>query len=158
MKHIITAILLCICVSAPAFADDNIANCEVVVQMPIDPDAAGETGEADGTAQIATFLPAGDFIFSVFGSKPHMAEIDGKPIRAVMCTRSSVVPSEFDLKMIRTGIPLYLSSDFDSTDSAFLSINKTEDGYTYSYAGPDLSVDDLDLLELRMKALNDAED
>jgi len=150
LKHIITAILLCICVSAPAFADDNIANCEVVVQMPIDPDAAGETGEADGTAQIATFLPAGD--------KPHMAEIDGKPIRAVMCTRSSVVPSEFDLKMIRTGIPLYLSSDFDSTDSAFLSINKVEDGYTYSYAGPDLSVDDLDLLELRMKALNDAED
>ena len=143
------------CVSAPALADDNIANCEIVVLQAIDPEAADELAQTD---PVATFLPAGDFIFSVFGTKPHMTEIDGQPIRAVMCTRTSVVPSEFDLKMIRTGIPLYLSSDFDSNDSALLSVSKTEDSYTYSYAGPELSAGDTDLLELRMKALNNAED
>jgi hypothetical protein len=87
-----------------------------------------------------------------------MTEVEGKPIRAVMCTRTSVVPSEFDLELIRTGIPFYLSPDFDSQDSAFLGVRKTEDGYAYSYAGPDLSEDDTNLLELRIKALNNAED
>lgn len=140
------------CVSAPAIADDNIANCEIVVLQAIDPEAEKEA------AQTAIFLPAGDFIFSVFGTKPHMDEVDGKPIRAVMCTRTSVVPSEFDLKMIRTGIPFYLSPDFDSKDSAFLGVSKSGDVYTHSYAGPELSAGDTDLLKLRMKALNDAED
>lgn len=152
MKHIIPALLLFMCVSAPALADDNIANCELVVLQVIDPESE------DQTDPVATFLPAGGFIFSVFGAKPHMDAVDGKPIRAVMCTRASVVPSEFDLKMIRTGIPFYLSPDFDSKDSAFLSVGKTEDGYTYSYAGPDLSAEDAYLLKLRMKALNDVED
>lgn len=160
MKYIIPTLVLSMCVSVPVFADDNIANCEVVVQIPLDPNFADKdaANKAEEAAQIATFLPAGDFIFSVFGSKPHMTEIEGKPIRAVMCTRTSVVPSEFDLKIIRTGIPFYLSPDFDSTDSAFLGVNKTEDGYAYSYAGPDLSVGDTYLIKLRMKALNNVED
>lgn len=151
MKYRVPFLLLCLCVSAPVFADDNIANCEILVQAPID------TAVAD-KAQTATFLPAGDFIFSVFGSGPHMTEIKGKPIRAVLCTRTSVVPSEFDLRIIRTDIPFYLSPDFDSKDSAFLGVDKTEDGYIYTYAGPDLSVGDVYLLDLRMKALNNVED
>ena len=151
MKRLLKALLLASMISFPAWAEDNIANCELVVQQPIDPDAT------ENAAQIATFLPAGSFIFSVFGAKPHMTEVDGKPIRAVMCIRKSVVPSEFDLKMIRTGIPLYLSPDFDSKDSAFLGVSKTEDEYAYSYDGPELSVSDLYLLKIRMKALNNAE-
>jgi hypothetical protein len=152
LKYAIPFVLLAGLVSIPALADDNIANCEIVVQQSVESDAA------EDSAQIATFMPAGDFIFSVFGAKPHMTEVDGKPIRAVMCKRSSLVPSEFDLKMIRTGIPLYLSQDFDAKDSALMSISKTDKGYAYDYAGPDMSADALELLKLRMKALNDAKD
>ena len=152
MRYLISALLLASVISIPAQADDNIANCEIVVQQSVEADAA------ENSAQIATFMPAGDFIFSVFGAKPHMTEVDGKPIRAVMCKRGSVVPSEFDLKMIRTGIPLYLSQDFDAKDSALMSISKSDKGYAYDYAGPDMSADDLELLKLRMKVLNDAKD
>lgn len=152
MKHLIPALLLASMITIPAQADDNIANCEIVVQQSVEADAA------ENSAQIATFMPAGDFIFSVFGAKPHLTEVDGKPIRAVMCTRGSLVPSEFDLKMIRTGIPLYLSQDFDAQDSALMSISKTDKGYDYDYSGPDMSADNLALLKLRMKALNNAKD
>lgn len=152
MKYVIPTLLIGACLGTPALASDNIAYCEIVVQQALDPDAGKKA------AQIATFMPAGDFIFSVFGTKPHMTEIDGKPIRAVMCTRDSVVPSEFDLKMIRTGIPLYLSQDFDANDSALMGISKTDKGYAYDYAGPDLSDDDLAVLKLRMKALNNVDD
>lgn len=160
---ILASVFISFIISTSAFADDNIANCEIVVQQPIDENPAGEDGDNKG-AQIATFLPAGDFIFSVFDADPdkHLTEVDGKPIRAVMCTRNSVVPSEFDFKMIRTGIPLYLSPDFDAPKSPFLGIsktgNKTGDKYVYDYVGPDLSKDDLELLELRMKVLNNAKD
>ncbi len=152
MKYVIPTLLLAGLISLPAQADDNIANCEIVVQQSV------EEGATENSAQIATFMPAGDFIFSVFGAKSHLTEVDGKPIRAVMCARGSVVPSEFDLKMIRTGIPLYLSQDFDAKDSALMSISKTGKGYVYDYSGPDMSADDLELLKLRMKALNDVED
>ncbi len=152
MKYVFPVLILGAMIGAPAQADDNIANCEIVVQQSVEADAA------EKSAQIATFMPAGDFIFSVFGAKAHMTEVDGKPIRAVMCTRRSVIPSEFDLKIIRTGIPLYLSQDFDAKDSALLGISKSKTGYVYDYAGPDLSADDLELLNLRMKALNNAQD
>jgi len=152
MKYLIPALLLASSVSTHVWAGDNIANCEIVVQESVEASASEES------AQIATFMPAGDFIFSVFGAKPHITEVDGKPIRAVMCTRGSVVPSEFDLKMIRTGIPLYLSQDFDAKDSALMSISKTDKGFNYNYSGSDLSADDLGLLKLRMKELNNAKD
>lgn len=152
MKYLIPTLLLASMAGVSAHADDNIANCEIVVQRSIEADAA------DKSAQIATFMPAGDFIFSVFGAQHHMSEVDGKPIRAVMCKRASVIPSEFDLKIIRTGIPFYLSPDFDAKDSPFLGVSKTDNGYVYDYVGPDLTEDDLALLKIRMKALNKNED
>ena len=150
-KFLLSALLLNVFMSTHASADDNIANCEIVVQQPINADAE------KNSAQIATFLPAGNFIFSVFNANSeHLTEIDGKPIRAVMCTRNSVVPSEFDLKVIRTGIPLYLSPNFDAKESPFLGISKLDGKYVYDYIGSDLSKDELELLTIRMKALNDA--
>jgi len=116
MKRIIYLLALTAFTSAPAQADDNIAACEVVVQQPIAPDSDGVNYPS-----IATFIPAAGFIFSVFDAEPgHMTSIKDKPIKALMCTRSNVVPTEFDLKLIRTDIPLYLSQNFDSPDSALL--------------------------------------
>jgi len=151
---ILSSLLPIILLSAPALADDNIANCEIVVQQAIEADAE----HVENSAQIATFLPAADFIFSVFDAEEgHMVEIDGKPIRAVMCVRSSVIPTEFDFKIIRTEIPFYLSPDFDAKNSGLLAVTKTKDGYAYDYVGPDLSDDDMGLLQLRMKLLNKKE-
>lgn len=141
------------CIYAPVAADEQIDNCEIVVQVQTKTEQ-GSDDSVEETVQSARFLPADAFIFSVFGAKPHLTEIDGQPIRAVLCTRTSLVPSEFDLKMIRTGIPFYLSFEFDRKDSPYLGINKTDKGYSYNYAGPNLSASDAYLLKLRMKALN----
>jgi len=139
-------------------ADDNIANCEIVVQQAIEADPEQEGKQIEGIAQIATFIPAADFIFSVFDAEEgHMTEIDDKPIRAVMCVRSSVIPTEFDFKIIRTDVPFYLSPDFDATNSGLLAVSKAKDGYVYDYVGPDLPDDDIALLKLRMKRLNKKE-
>ena len=144
--------------SAPALADDNIAACEIVFMRPIiDPsqNPMDEPMPAD-TPMVAQFLPAGEFIFSVFDETTAvLTEIDGQKIQAVMCTRSSVMPTEFDLKMIRTGIPLHLSQNFDSPDSSLLSIRKQDGVYTHTYNGPELSAEDLEVLKLRLEKLNE---
>ena len=188
MKYLISSLLLAALVNFPAYADENIANCEIVVQQAVEmvdvgapkvneteseTEAKTEIAKDDENrnpeqqiskvdsagAQIATFLPAADFIFSVFDAKEgHISEIDGQPIRAIMCTRSSVIPTEFDLKIIRTRIPFYLSPDFDAKDSALMAINSTNQGYIYDYIGPGLSKDETELLKLRMALFNQQED
>jgi len=177
LKFLLPLMLPVLLFVTPALADDNIANCEIVVQQAIEVDIVQE-GEGNDTnakegakedtdakkgikesAQIATFLPAADFIFSVFDAEEgHITEIDDKPIRAVMCVRPSVIPTEFDFKIIRTGIPFYLSPNFDANDSALLAINAIDSGFVYNYVGPDLSKDDTELLNLRMKLLNEQEE
>jgi len=138
--------------NAPVFADDNIANCEVVVEKIGNPN---DVVEGELAVMDFDFLPADDFIYSVF--KPDsdpIKQIDGNVIRGLMCTRSNVVPTEFDLKLIKTGVPLYLSQNFDSTDSSLMSISGHEGKYTYMYDGPDLPKDEQDMLELRLQTLN----
>ncbi len=65
------------------------------------------------------------------------------------------MPTEFDLKMIRTGIPLHLSQNFDSPDSSLLSIRKQDGAYTHTYNGPSLSTEDVEVLKLRLEKLNE---
>lgn len=153
-KLIIPALLIATASAMPAFADDNIANCEIVVQQPV---LENDTGAE--APMIATFLPAGDFVFSVFdGEDGHLQEVDGKIIRALMCVRTNLIPTEFDVKLAGTGVPLYLSQDFDSKQSALMSVYKKGENYVYDYTGPDLSGDDKDIIKLRLEALNNAQD
>lgn len=146
-------------ISIPAIADDNIAACEIVVMRPvieIDP-STGEENLVENTPMVARFYPAADFIFSVFsGEKGPMREVDGQPIRAVMCTRNNVIPTEFDLKIIRTGIPLHLSQNFDSSDSSLLSIRKQDGVYVHTYSGADLAAENKEVLKIRLDTLNEA--
>ena len=138
--------------SAPAFADDNIADCEVVVEKVGNPN---EVIEGEPAVMVFDFAPADKFIFSVFkpDSEP-ISRIDGNVIRGLMCTRTSVLPTEFDMKLIKTGVPFYLSQNFDAPDSSLMAINGSQDGYTYTYNGPDLSGEEQDVLDQRMKSLN----
>ncbi len=149
---LITGIFAAGFMSAPAMADDNIAACEIVVMRPV---IANEASEAD-TPMVARFYPAEEFIFSVFASDTGpIREVDGQPIRAVMCTRNNVIPTEFDLKIIRTDIPLHLSQNFDSPDSSLMSIRKQDGVYIYTYAGAELSTEDMEVLKIRLDKLNE---
>ncbi len=151
MKYIFAALTVSLLLANPASADDNIANCEIVVQTRIDKKEVG-----DKAPVMATFMPATKFIFSVFDEKPgFLKQINGQPIRAVMCTRNSVIPTEFDLKIIRTSIPFYLSTDFDEQNSPFLAISKKDGKYVWDYSGPELSNDDKEALSLMMKELKE---
>lgn len=137
-----------------AFGDDNIADCEIVVQQNIHPEAVEKSGAKAG-AKIATFLPAGEFIYSVFDANPgHIDTIEGKKIRALMCVRSTVVPTEFDAKLIETGIPIYLSPDFDAPDSPFLGIEKKQERYELVYNGKPLSDKDQKAVANFLERLN----
>ena len=142
-----------------ALADDNIAACEIVVMQAVEPPKHEEDGlkitQLEQPAMIATFYPAEDFLFSVFDtSKEFISTVDGHPIRAVMCRRNHIIPTEFDLKIIRTDIPLHLSQNFDSPDSSLLSVHKKDDLYAYQYMGTDLSKEDKAVLKLRFETLN----
>ncbi|MEE9272022.1 MAG: hypothetical protein V3U57_01935 [Robiginitomaculum sp.] len=133
-----------------ALADDNIANCEIVIMKKITPDEIQNSAPL-----IATYMPAEDFIFSVFDAKlGHLKTVYGSPIRALMCTRSNVLPTEFDIKLIKTGVPLFLSQNFDSKDSAFMAIQKNDGEFTYDYSGPDLNKDEKNILKAQFIALN----
>ena len=138
-----------------AWADDNIAACEIVVQQPVMSSDEKKETDTETTPMIATFIPAEDFVYSVFdGEDGHLTEVDGHPIQALMCKRQYLVPTEFDLRLVETHIPLYLSQDFDSKDSDLMAVYFKEGKYEYQYSGKDLNADSLEILDVRMTTLN----
>ena len=156
---ILAAVLATGLMATNAIADDNIAACEIVVQQPVVSNDEAETDSAEagleGTPMIATFIPAGEFVYSVFDEEPgHMTEVHGHPIQAIMCKRRYLVPTEFDLRLIETRIPLYLSQDFDSTSSDLMAVFFKDDKFRYEYSGKDLGSEAQEILEYRMEYLN----
>lgn len=120
--------------SAPAAWADNIAHCEVLLMQTVD----GE--DANGEFQIASYRPAVSFIASVYDEAPdHETQIDGHAIKALLCRRSNIVPSETDYAMIATGIPFILSQDFDSTETDSLTMYWKDGKIEHVYKGQPLS-------------------
>lgn len=131
------------------------AKMDAAVKTEAKIDMKAHADHQEPAPMIATFLPADDFIFSVFDGTPgHMESVDGKTIRALMCTRSNVLPTEFDAKLIQTGIQLHLSQNFNSAKSALLSVYKQDGDYVHQYAGPDLNQEDVATLKTYLKKLN----
>jgi len=131
MRVLIAALLLSI--SAPAFAD-NIAGCEVVLMEKIDQE------DNEGVTEIASFRPAADFIASAYDEETEvLREIDGLPIRAIMCKRQSVVPSEADFPILATGTPFMISQNFDSTKTGLTTVFFKDGEFRTKYNGPELS-------------------
>ena len=159
MRTLKFTILFAVLLAAPAIADDNIADCEIVVQQPVSQSGTAQDLQDAPPAMIATYLPAENFIFSVFDAKPgHIKTAQGKDILALMCVRSAVLPTQFDLKLIKTGVPLFLSQNFDAVDSDFMAIQKTNGAYTYDYSGPELSDEDSAAMQSMISTLNAALD
>lgn len=139
MRVLLTTLLLGL--STPAFAD-NIAGCEVVLMEKIKQEGV------EGTAEVASFRPAADFIASIYDDEADvLREIDGLPIRAVMCKRKSVIPSLRDFPIVATGTPFMISQNFDSTETGLTTIYFKDGEFRSDYKGPDLS----DTLEAEMK-------
>jgi hypothetical protein len=128
------AVLLLSC-SAPVFAD-NIAGCEVVLMERIEQEGL------EGSAEVASFRPAEDFIASVYDEETEiLRKIDGLTIRAIMCKRQSVIPSLRDFPIVATGTPFMISQNFDSTESGLTTVYFKDGEFRHSYKGPDLDVE-----------------
>ena len=134
--------------SVPALAD-NIAECELVLMEQI----KDESGQ--GGASVASYRPAADFLADLYASKEGAKmDINGLPIRAVMCARNDVIPSKNDFKILATGIPFVLSQNFDSPDSDLLTYYFKDGEFRYLHKGPDMSNAAREDLDARITEFN----
>jgi len=146
MRFLIAALLLS--VSAPAWAD-NIAGCEVVLMEKI------KQEDGEGVTEIASFRPAADFIASAYDDEVEvLRKIDGLPIRAIMCKRNNVVPSESDFPIVATGTPFMISQNFDSTETGLTTIYFKDGAFRSAYKGPDLSDEKATEMTSRLEDFN----
>jgi len=146
MRVLIAALLLSI--STPAFAD-NIAGCEAVLMEKI------KQEDSQGVTEIASFRPAADFIASAYDKDTEvLREIDGLPIRAIMCKRKSVVPGEGDFPIVATGIPFMISQNFDSSETGLTTIYFKDGEFRSTYKGPELSAKTEAEMKVRLKSFN----
>lgn len=146
MRVVIAALLLS--VSMPAWAD-NIAGCEVVLMEKI------KQEDSEGVTEIASFRPAADFIASAYDDEVEiLRDIDGLPIRAIMCKRKSVVPSLRDFPIVATGTPFMISQNFDSTESGLTTIYFKDGKFQVDYKGAELDADTQAEMDDRLEVFN----
>lgn len=119
---------LCLAVLPASALAGNIADCELMTMKEV-------VDEAGGTMAVAAFPPAGDFLAGVYDDAVELSlQHDGEPIRALMCTRKTVMPDEDDYAILATGIPLAVSQDFDSNQSDALTVFFRDGAFRYKYA------------------------
>lgn len=144
MKKAIILLTAALGFAQPAWAD-NVAHCEALIMQAI----PSEDGQ--GEAQIASYRPAVGFLASLYDEDSgHLSEIDGFPIRAIMCRRIDVIPSKTDYPILATGLPFILSQDFDSPDTDSLTVFWKDDALDYVYKGHPLSKESQTILETRL--------
>ena len=128
-------------VSASASAQSS--NCEIVL-IPL-----------GGSAAEGTFADAEGFLDSVYdGEEGHLSSVADISIRAVMCERDTLVPTMRDLPILKTGLPLSLSQDFDSNTSGLLTLYDAGKDFKAEYSGPKLSEDDEKELRSTLEIFN----
>lgn len=146
MKHLYLAIGIAFGFAPAAWAD-NVAHCEVLLVNTFDDDAT------NSQAQIASYRPAVGFIASVYDDAPeHLTHIDGHVIRALLCRRNNVIPTETDYPMIATGVPFIVSQNFDSSDTDSLTIYWKDGAFEHVYKGHPLSDESQHSLDSRLAA------
>lgn len=151
-KYIMTAafMLLATPVSAEDAPREGFEDCEILLMEVIaDKDVNGRT-------QVATYLPAADFVKSVFDEKvdPILA-IDDNPIVALLCQRNDVIPTEADYAPMSTGVAFILSQDFDSSDTDSLTVYWKDDAFQHVYKGYPLSDESQSILDARLSEFSD---
>ena len=126
-KYSAAALLAALIVPLSAHAQD----CEIVL-MPI-----------GGSPDDGVFMEASTFLQTVYDEDDgHMERVGDLPVRGVMCRRETLVPTMRDLPLLKTGLPLSLSQDFESTTSGLLTLYDAGADFKAEYSGPDLSQED----------------
>lgn len=144
MKKIFIALGLTVGI-APAVWADNVAHCEVVIMQVVNDETTA------GEAQVATFAPAVTFLSSLYDDEDgHITTINNQPIRAVLCRRNDVIPSESDYNIIATGIPFSLSQNFDSAETDSLTVYWKDGAFKSIHKGHPLSDEGQDILDTRL--------
>lgn len=129
----------------PAWAG-NVAHCEALIMQVV----PSEDGLSE--AQIASYRPAVGFLASLYDEEDgYLSQIDGFPIRAIMCRRNDVIPSAADYPILATGLPFVLSQDFDRSDTDSLTVFWKEDALDYVYKGHPLSDESQKVLDARLE-------
>ena len=122
----------------------NVAHCEALIMQVL-------TDEGEGETQVASFRPAVNFLASLYDEEDgHLTEIEGFPIRAIMCRRKDVIPSEEDYPILATGVPFALSQDFDSPDTDSLTMFWKDGEIEQVYKGVPLSEEAQSILDTRL--------
>jgi len=134
---------------SPLSYADNIADCEVVIMEKYKPE------DNKQLVEVASFHPAINFIESIYNEdKKIIRTINGFKIRAVMCKRMNVIPRKIDFPILKSGIPLMLSQNFDSSTSGITKVYYKNGKFNYSYSGPDLSDLDKEKMILNLNYYN----
>jgi len=116
-----------------AIASDNMADCEAVMIEKV-----MEDGQPTG-AIIQTFAPAAGVLATIYDDEDgFLTEIDGRKVQAILCQRSSVVPSLRDYPILATGIPFALSTNFEAADSRSVTIYFKDGKFHHVFKGEDL--------------------
>jgi hypothetical protein len=140
--------LLFVSISFQSHAD-NIADCEVVVMEKYKPEDNKQIME------VASFHPAINFIESIYNEdKEIIRTINGFKIRALMCRRMNVIPKRIDYPILKSGIPLILSQNFDSSTSGITKIYFKNRKFNYTYSGPNLSDRDIEKMKINLNFFN----
>jgi len=131
MRLIYSAVIaLVFCGTAMA---GNVANCEIAVSKPVLLE-----GQKTG-AHIQTYMLASDYIGSVYDDQDgHLTEIDQGKILALYCTRQDVIATLRDFPLMATGIPMALSTDFETKGTPLIYYFYADGAFRHVYEGPDM--------------------
>ena len=144
LSKILAALLPLTTVAHTAQAEDT-PNCQILIMEPL------EVKDAPGEAMVASYFPATEFIQSAKDEAPeHISDVNGQKIRALMCTRNDVIPTESDYDFMATGIPFVLSQDFDSSDTDSLTLYWKDGQIEHVYKGHPLSDEAQAILDTRL--------
>jgi len=146
MRLFTTALLSLGLISVTAIAQAQTSKCELVTMETIN------TAESIGAAQ---FHDGTDFIERLYaGEDISDKTINGTPIRAILCQREDLLPTMRDLPLIKTGLPLSLSQDFDSPNSGLLMVMDNGTDYVAEYSGSENKSPDAEKLKDVMEIFN----
>ncbi len=113
-----------------------------------------EDGKPTG-AVMQSFAPAAEVIASVYDSEDGRVEdIDGRRIQAILCERRNVIPTLRDFPILKAGIPLALSTDFEAADSRSVTVFFKDGEFHHVYKGAELTEDEQAKLDDAMEVFN----
>jgi len=104
---------------------------------------------------LISFMDADVFLESVYDDQDgYRKTIAGQAVSAVMCMRPSPVPTLRDLPIVDTGLPFFISENFDDPNAFLIRIMWDGNKYQAKYNGDTLTDSDKSALEDVLEIFN----